>query len=236
MAAGGERWVSNGRYRELFAQLLGQEPPEILDCADETVSRFLSTREILSSKYSSALLFSGLNKARAASTLLCGGAVTETTPLLRASLECLQYSVLIHHDLQAETNYRLRHQSEDARKYVRNVFPRSAKKLICRLDAKLWEEWQKLYDIFIDFGAHPNIASVDPMISFEQVPEGRILNFTQLSNGSERFAFGALAVRLYVVFGRFFTIFWPFEYENEGMGTKLALIESAARDLFRKAL
>lgn len=98
------------------------------------------------------------NFFRSSLTLIFSGQPTSVYCLFRAALECAMYGLAIATDQTLELIWLKRNESEDHRKKCRNAF--SPTKLFQILEARnreLSDMCKNLYELYIDYGAHPNV-------------------------------------------------------------------------------
>lgn len=85
----------------------------------------------------------------------------DTYPLLRSALEYGLYEFYLSHHPDKRGVWENRHASEEARKLSRSLSPSLMTKFLTECNAALGEEVKNLYDLTIDFGAHPNPQAVN---------------------------------------------------------------------------
>lgn len=85
----------------------------------------------------------------------------DTYPLLRSALEYGLYEFYLSHHSDKRGIWEDRHTSEEARKLSRGLSPSAMIRFLTVRDATLGEEVKYLYDLAIDFGAHPNPQAVN---------------------------------------------------------------------------
>lgn len=94
---------------------------------------------------------------RAGAAAAMSGQVYESNALLRAALESTSYGLFIGDDAHKFEVFMARHDTPDGAEKVRSAF--SARKMAAHLrtmSAPLADDFDTLYDMMIDNGAHPN--------------------------------------------------------------------------------
>lgn len=94
---------------------------------------------------------------RAGAAAAMSGQVYESNALLRSALEATSYGLFIGDDVSKFEAFMARHDTLDAADKVRSTF--SARKMAAHLrtlSVPLADDFDKLYDMMIDNGAHPN--------------------------------------------------------------------------------
>lgn len=115
--------------------------------------------------------FAALFLLRAHSSYLAGaqvalaGQLPETHMLLRGSIESCLYAFYFHQRPASRDTWLRRHDSDAARKLVRDEFKIAALfRLLKEQDKRLGAIGQELYDNSIDFGGHPNERSLSQVL------------------------------------------------------------------------
>lgn len=138
------------------------------------------------------LLTYSLSGLRSASMLIVGGASWHTPPILRASLESAAYGRLFESSEFWRKTWASRHSDKKSANALRSgKFNQALKTCLCSQGDHLLREYKSLYELLIDFGAHPNIWGVDSTIRTEPMSDGNVkVLFTQLGDETDRaFAF-----------------------------------------------
>lgn len=231
-----EHWVDLDRYLELFSELASQKAPSELARADDAICGYVKLLPSVKNHFLIALVFSGINKLRATQVLIRGGAVTETTPLMRVSLECVLYALAVKCDSKVSNAWENRHSDEDAKKFLRRELGKRSKNILKSQNENVASNYDMLYQKLIDFGAHPNIASIAPLMKYAAANEGPRLDFQQLSSGPERLAIGSLLLKSYFVFGQVLLLIWPDAKGSEKMPDTLNAINTDSDQLMSDCL
>jgi hypothetical protein len=93
--------------------------------------------------------------------LAMAGQVTESYSLIRGCLECSAYALHIHTNKNLEDVWLNRNMEEASKRACRKAFQiTSIKQTLSSYEPRLEEIWSTLYELTIDFGAHPNQASI----------------------------------------------------------------------------
>jgi len=128
---------------------------------------------------------------RGAARLAMSGQLPEAYALMRSCLENALYSVYVHDDEQRALVWLNRMESEGARRESRSLFTHG--KVIDHLrllNDAVAQRASKLYDTAIDYGAHPNMASVLANVSVTETQESGRLDLSYLTGDSTALRFG----------------------------------------------
>jgi hypothetical protein len=89
------------------------------------------------------------------------GQFAESYSLIRGCLECSAYALHIHTNKNLEDMWLNRNMDEASKKACRKAFKITPiKQTLSSYEPRLEEIWSTLYELTIDFGAHPNQASI----------------------------------------------------------------------------
>jgi len=118
--------------------------------------------------------------------LALAGEVPEAFMLMRGCLESSMYALYLNKKPEAMKVWVARNDSEEAKKLCRSEFQWS-KVLAClqAIDAATGERVARAYNKTIDFGAHPNIASVVAMSSVSKGKDGMRIEQAYLTEDPE---------------------------------------------------
>lgn len=117
--------------------------------------------------------------------LSMSGHAIETFPQLRSCLEYALYSFYIHKNPSLGSVWINRHKDDQSMKEVRKLF--SYSKVIKNLkdhDINLYKKFNKLYQLTIDFGAHPNQKGVSSSLSMWDEGDTTLVRMYYLHDGN----------------------------------------------------
>jgi hypothetical protein len=105
----------------------------------------------------------------AASRMALCGQIAEAHMVLRGCLESALYGHFVAFDQTRQEIWLRRHDDADGMKRVKKEFTvRSVMDHLKSVDQRTWDITQKLYDLTIDYGAHPNERSLTSQIMIEK--------------------------------------------------------------------
>ena len=146
-------------------------------------------RKLLENLINTRDYFAGFFLLRAHSALLAGahlamaGQVAEPHALLRLCLENGLYGLYLAQNPDSRETWLRRHDSEQAKRCVRNEFTiRNLFDTLRGLNQREAEVTEKLYELCIDCGAHPNERALTQSLQVEKGPETVNLRIIYLSN------------------------------------------------------
>jgi hypothetical protein len=141
--------------------------PICIGVADDAVRFFLSDwkkAHHVSSLKMHSLAWSSLRSATLVTRM---GMITQAYPIQRQALEAIVYGLLFRFDNNFHDLWKRRHEDDKAAStFKRNHWKRSLE-IIEKRDADLKHMIVHMYQLLIDFGAHPNPISLDMMSEYD---------------------------------------------------------------------
>lgn len=175
-------------YADAFGSNLSGPVPIFLGRIEQLFSDFFDAIDTHGHFAALKLLTFSYSGIRAATILSIGGASMHAPSLLRTSLEAAAYARLFESSSEWAKSWRERHESEEARRAFRGrEASKAVKEELARQGSSLDREYDNLYQLMIDFGAHPNVLGVEAVIDYTELEEGMVhVSFSQLGNNSDR--------------------------------------------------
>lgn len=133
-----------------------------------------------------ALLFLRSHAAfRAACEHAMAGQVAETFPVLRACLEQAGYALHVHRNPGHDELWLRRHDSPESLSKVKDAFTaRKVQDSVKAANRHAGERYQALYQITIDYGAHPNERGLTANMSIRKEEDRHLFEQTYLHGDS----------------------------------------------------
>lgn len=208
-------WASYDQYTDIFRHNLASNVPEPFVECDAIISNFIQQQHGHERLAVNALLFAALNHLRSSLVLISAGAVFQSTPLLRAAVEASVYALTASRDDIAYRFWCDRDRREDAKSFVRNKMFKRGRRIIEETDSECARELEKVYDLLISQGAHPNPSSIFSLAKLEARLEDDLRRFTfeQLTAESfVRLTFGSFYIRVLRLVAQVSGKIWPTSY------------------------
>lgn len=150
--ANGNRFATFFNKRQEYALL-----SEIDDCFTRIGENLINPKGLIEA----LLLLRSHSAFRTACGCAMAGQATDTYPLIRTTLEYAGYALFVQGDHKAQELWLRRHEGAGALAAVRKHFQSgSIVREIKKKDKELGHIYEGLYNVTIDFGAHPNERSV----------------------------------------------------------------------------
>lgn len=182
--------------------------------------------------FTSAQLFQiGFGSWRSAIFVTQAGAVAQVPTLLRHSLECALYAYLCGKDSVFEKEWFERETNPLAKKKMRSSQqnPLSmAKRYLKKENPNLEMRINEIYQILIDFGAHPNVFMLIDIWEEQETDELFRSKISLLADEDARHGSFIHAARVGIDLLRLFSLVWPIRFGAE-QETKLHEITMRAR-------
>lgn len=176
-----------GDYISAFQENLNGPIPLCVGKSEELCGNFLKSIDA-DNHFSALKLISYSYSAIRSSTALCLAGATPSVPsVLRGSIEASAYALLFQRQPKWARLWRSRHDNKKARDEFRNKSGPALKHQLSKESAQLHGRYKSLYDLLIDFGAHPNVLGVEATIQYSPLSDGRVdVAFQQLTGDFER--------------------------------------------------
>ena len=133
-------------------------------------------------------LFDSHSSFLCATRLAMSGHFSETFMVLRGCLERALYGFYIHHNKDLNLTWLKRHNDEESKKIVKKEF--QIGKLITLLKDKndiIGQRAKELYDLTIDYGAHPNEKAFSSKMEIDNIKDKKIFRFLYLVEDELRY-------------------------------------------------
>jgi hypothetical protein len=124
---------------------------------------------------------------RAASMMALGGSAMHIPAVLRTSLESAAYGALFGNSQEWYQIWSQRHDDKTAKDKFRKSGLAMAKQSVEKLGGGFKSNFESLYQMLIDFGAHPNVLGIDSFVDVQKIDQDTdYYQFQHLSANSER--------------------------------------------------
>lgn len=165
---------------------------------------------------------------RAAVSCATAGQVYETFPCLRVCLEHAGYSALTNHNESLTKVWLNRHDDADALKAVRQTFTHAnVRGAIAAKDQIAAEVYERLYQSYVDFGAHPNILGVAGSMRVVKDGENRVMQIIYLHEDGPPLELAVKSsARAGVCSLSIFQHVFPDRYERTGISKAMPLLRN----------
>lgn len=159
--------------------------------------------------------------------LALAGQVPEAYMLLRGSVENAVYGFYFHHTPDSQERWLRRHDSDRAKKVVRDEFRIAALLVLLKKhDERLGYVAQTLYDGAIDLGGHPNERGLLQMLKLSKDEASRQIDLQYLTGHTPAMDIClSTAARVGVVVLRVFQHVFQQRYDLLGLSARLAELE-----------
>lgn len=143
---------------------------EIDDCFQKIATNLIKPQNRLAADF----LFRAHSAYRAAAGLVLVTQIPESIPVIRVCIEWAAYALHIFENPDAGKIWLERQKDESLKSKCRNKFTKGKiNKTLKVYDKRLAEVYVYIYDLSIDFGAHPNELAVSSNMTIENIPEGK---------------------------------------------------------------
>lgn len=160
---------------------------------------------------------------RAGAAAAMSGQVYESNALLRAALEATSYGLFIGDDATKFEIFMARHDTPEGADKVRSTF--SARKMATHLrtmSGPLADDFDKLYDMMIDNGAHPNQRGLTFNSAIREEGDNKVIDTIYLHGGGMALDLGLKnVVRVGMVVLHLFRLVYAPKFELLGVSAAL---------------
>lgn len=159
------------------------------------------------------------------------GNTHQIPPILRVALEAAIYSHLFMVSTAWRETWKARHKSKSQASKFRDRGGAAAKDALRTVSPKMADEYVRIYDNLIDFGAHPNVAAIGFSTSyqFEEGADDGMVYFSQLTGERERYFSGVQIAEVCNFILQVLSLTWPTRYQLLG-------VEAARIELLRQTM
>ena len=173
-----------------------------------------------------ALLMRSHSAYRASTNCALAGQFAELQPLLRLMLEQAGYAILIRHKPKLQEVLLTREDSEENRKNVRREFSHNKIAGLASWNERIRKDWCDLYEMTIDYGAHPNELSITSGMRYRGDEDAYQIQYIYLQGEGYALVFGLASLqRVAECVLHIFEEIFPFEFESSGVSSKLVELQ-----------
>ena len=178
-------------YKLAFQENLNGPIPFCVGKSEDLCTNFLRGLDVDGHFAAMKLISFAYGGIRSSTALCLAGATPAVPSVLRASLEAMAYALLFERQPEWAKIWRERHEAKKSKYDFRNNSGSALRKQLKNESAELSGRYNTLYNLLIDFGAHPNVLGVDSTIGYRPLEDGNVyVSFQQLTGAREReFAF-----------------------------------------------